>query len=501
MNIKKFFCAVIAAVMMISVCPAVSAVDMKIVYKAGSFSSSEIELMKIIERSIRDRDQTSIDISSYNISFDEFESLYGSVVFHHPEFYYVSMTSAYLTYDSKDHIKEYAPLFTHSEKSQAKMEKQIKAKADEILSGIDSKMTDAEKVLYIHDAIITCCDYYEGDNTAKGRSIYDVLVKGSSVCVGYSLTFLYFMDKLGIPCICVTNDDHIWNMVQINENWYHVDTTWDDMNSESPNFVIHDMVLLSEYGLDTRDQKHDRWDYGMTADSSKYDDFFWKDSYSSITYLDGYWYYNKLDGLYRYNFRTNKSERVVKNNEKWKDKNGTWRISFGKNMRYGNSIIYSTPTAVYRYTPSTGSNTCIAKPAMNSSYQIYDFTIDGSQLSLYTSDTYKQASKNIKTVSVSGKAANNPEVKTASKTSNSDKTGFALSSDKKGIHLSWKDKADAEQYYVYRYNKKTKKAVIVTKTIETEVILKHMDDDDNYLYAIRVRTSDGLGGYSAWLGV
>ena len=495
MKIKKVICAALAAVMMVSAAPAVFAVDMDIIYKAGGYSKSDIELMEIIERSIRERDNSYIDISKYNVSYDEFESLYGSVMFNNPEYYYVSMTSAYLIYDSEDHMLKYAPYFTHSKSRTERMGREIEEKADEILSGINDNMTDVEKVLYIHDAVITSCDYYEGTNTSTGRTIYDVLVRGSSVCVGYSLTFQYFMDKLGIPCICITNNDHIWNMVNVNNNWYHVDTTWDDMNSESPNFVMHDMVMLSEYGLDTKDVKHERWDYGMTADSSKYDDFFWKDTFSAMTYYNGYWYYNKVDGLYRYNFKTGKNERCAEISDRWKYRSSKWRISFGKTALYNNAIIFSTPYEICRYEPSSGNVTTISRPAMEPGYQIYDFKINGSELRLFTSDDYTQMSKSVKKVSL-GKQTTTESIK---KVSSNDRTGLQISKTAKEIKLSWDDDKNAEQYYVYRYNIKTKKVTLVTQTIDNKVSVKRSSNDENYKYAIKIRTADGLSGYSQWI--
>ena len=45
------------------------------------------------------------------------------------------------------------------------------------------------------------------------------------------------MDELGIPCILVigearnsegSTENHEWNYVQLDENWYAVDATWND---------------------------------------------------------------------------------------------------------------------------------------------------------------------------------------------------------------------------------------------------------------------------------
>ncbi|MBQ8979049.1 MAG: hypothetical protein IJ080_04710, partial [Oscillospiraceae bacterium] len=317
MYLKKLLSVIVSLAAVLCMSAAVSAVDMNIVYEAGGYSKSDIELMEKMRVMIENHDNSTLDLSKYNVSYSQLEDLYGTVVFNNPKFYYVSMVSARLEYKTKNKVLKFTPIYTHSSAYASVMKKDIDKVTETIMAGVDSNMSDADKVLYIHDTIVGMCDYYEGEASNTGRSIYSTLVERSSVCVGYSLTFQYFMDLLDIPCICITNDDHIWNMVQINENWYHVDTTWDDMNAESPNLVLHDMVLLSEYGLDRSDIRHAQWRYGMTADSSKYDDMFWSESYSKMNYCSGYWYYNTMDGLCRYSFKTGREEVVSHQSSRW----------------------------------------------------------------------------------------------------------------------------------------------------------------------------------------
>lgn len=52
-------------------------------------------------------------------------------------------------------------------------------------------------------------------------------------CRAYSLAFKDAMDKLGIECVVVVQDDklHSWNQVKIDGKWYNVDVTWDSNNS------------------------------------------------------------------------------------------------------------------------------------------------------------------------------------------------------------------------------------------------------------------------------
>ncbi len=487
MKRKRITAAALAAIMMTVTAGSVSAVDMDIVYEAGGYSNKEIKLMNKINTMLANHDQSTLDISSYDLSFDEFEDLYGTVVFNHPEYYYVSMVSAKLEYKTKKHVLKFTPIYTRSSAYAKKMSKEIKAEADRIIAGIDSRMTDPEKVLYIHDAIVGLCDYYEGSTGNIGRSIHSTLVGKSSVCVGYALTFQYFMDRLDIPCICITNEDHIWNMVQIDGNWYHVDTTWDDMNSESPNFVMHDMVLLSEYALDTSAVQHSKWRYGMVADSPKFDDMFWNESTSKINYLNGYWYYNTFSGFYRYSFKTKKAERIFTKSSVWHPGGKALYVSFGKNIIVGDTIWFSTDKDVYRYDPASGQTKLMCSLQLTGNDQIYELDVKGSDLLVYYSDDFEKAKKHVKKFPLKVSSAES-----------SGKMAIEVESDSTTFTLSWNDSIVAEKYYIYRYDKKAKKAALIYKTIDSSVTFRKNADQDNYMYAVKVLTAEGLSDYSEW---
>ena len=64
------------------------------------------------------------------------------------------------------------------------------------------------------------------------REIDGSVIYGEALCEGYSKTFAYLCQSVGIPCVCVhgygNGGDHMWNMVQLDGEWYHVDVTWDD---------------------------------------------------------------------------------------------------------------------------------------------------------------------------------------------------------------------------------------------------------------------------------
>ena len=68
-------------------------------------------------------------------------------------------------------------------------------------------------------------------------NIYGALVNRECVCEGYAKSYKFLLNKAGIDCVIVigkaTNsqgqtENHSWNYVELDGNWYAVDVTWDD---------------------------------------------------------------------------------------------------------------------------------------------------------------------------------------------------------------------------------------------------------------------------------
>ena len=111
---------------------------------------------------------------------------------------------------------------------------EIENAKEEILNNATGSNYD--KILYVHNWIINNNEY----NTTQNSNISDIygsLVNKSAICEGYARAYKYLLDELNIPCILVSgtaidengnSERHAWNYVFINNNWYAVDTTWDD---------------------------------------------------------------------------------------------------------------------------------------------------------------------------------------------------------------------------------------------------------------------------------
>lgn len=92
---------------------------------------------------------------------------------------------------------------------------------------------DMAKIKYVHDYICLSTDYdwesYNANNTGgKLQTAYSCAVEYFTVCAGYSMTFQYYMQQLGIPCTSISGSGHRWNLLKVNNQYYQMDVTWDD---------------------------------------------------------------------------------------------------------------------------------------------------------------------------------------------------------------------------------------------------------------------------------
>lgn len=130
----------------------------------------------------------------------------------------------------------------------------------DILGTCTSKSyTPYENELAIHDYLVSNVSY--SIDPDKGRTAYDALIKQSAVCSGYAESFKTLLDMLGIENRVIkgtaNGEAHGWNLVNLDEEWYHVDVTWDDpVNGDGSishkyfNVTDADMALdhIWEYG-------------------------------------------------------------------------------------------------------------------------------------------------------------------------------------------------------------------------------------------------------------
>ena len=108
-------------------------------------------------------------------------------------------------------------------------------------------MTDFEKEVAIHDALVKHVNYYKYEDINTIPSIkhtaYGALVEKEAVCDGYSKAFKLLLDKVGIDSIIISgttdNVSHAWNLVKLDDEYYHVDVTSDKLEEKADKYVVH----------------------------------------------------------------------------------------------------------------------------------------------------------------------------------------------------------------------------------------------------------------------
>ena len=123
--------------------------------------------------------------------------------------------------------------FTGDELTTAKSK--FEAAAAAVLSGITDDMSQFEIELYLHDYLVSHVTY--DLDAPHAHDAYGALVEGRAVCEGYARAFQYLLQQAGIPSYVVTGqskgEDHAWNLVKIDGEYYYVDVTWDDQDNDN----------------------------------------------------------------------------------------------------------------------------------------------------------------------------------------------------------------------------------------------------------------------------
>lgn len=84
----------------------------------------------------------------------------------------------------------------------------------------------------------------EGSAHPEAHSITGFLSGGSIVCDGYAKVYQWILTCLGVDCFVVygvgAGDNHAWNKVRVNGNWYNADVCWKDTGSGDYYFLRSD---------------------------------------------------------------------------------------------------------------------------------------------------------------------------------------------------------------------------------------------------------------------
>lgn len=178
-----------------------------------------------------------------------FQSALDAFFYDHPDLFYIDLSkinlvTKYTTIGKKTtysvslapkNDKNYlADAFT-SEAQLKNAINQVETLKNNIVNNVSGN--NYNKALIVHDTLVDLIEYDQTGSRLNAYNIYGALIEKQVVCEGYAKAFKYIMDSLNIPCILVSGEatnssgkteSHMWNYIQLEDNWYGVDVTWDD---------------------------------------------------------------------------------------------------------------------------------------------------------------------------------------------------------------------------------------------------------------------------------
>lgn len=184
-----------------------------------------------------------------------------SFSYEYPEFFYVDFSKIEIlsAFIEKKICINYKMNFNQIDV----FKKSIDDNVNKIIEGLKIEDSDSNEVKYrkIHNYLIKSITYNRNAlncprSYPEAYSICGVFLNKTAVCEGISKSYKYLCDKLSIPCSIIVgkalfvetghNENHAWNVVHLNEKFYHIDVTWDMCNSGSCKYNRYDYYLVPD---------------------------------------------------------------------------------------------------------------------------------------------------------------------------------------------------------------------------------------------------------------
>lgn len=202
---------------------------------------------------------------------------------------------------SKDDVRSISLSYDFTQEETEYYANKVKQRAEEILEEADGAETLYEYLLTIHNSILKEATYDYSFSEPGTYEAFGVLIDGTGVCESYSRAFQYMCQCIGVDNILVVglsdSEPHMWNMIRLDEDWYHSDLTWDDTILENnydgssvyQYFCFND-VNLADFG--ERDISPELDENGAIMDMYQDSNYYPIPSSNSSTYIaSNYFYY------------------------------------------------------------------------------------------------------------------------------------------------------------------------------------------------------------------
>lgn len=364
------------------------------VYTAGDYES-EIDLFLQLEPLVKEAllaGQTRINIREYGINSDEYH------LYRLPYFspylgmnmditaWYSGNVYSYLQIENSMTPEETSQYFSQVDKA-----------IEDVLSVVTDEMTDVEKALAVHDYLVYYAEY-DYDNLVNGTippesyKSAGLLINGTGVCNAYAYAYQYLMTLLGIECY-VTNSsamNHAWNIVKIDDSYYHVDCTWDDPVPDQFGKVSHNHFLADDEKM-RNELEHYGWDReDIPCDNDKYNDKYWTEAESQIIQTEEFIYYIKGSAVYEYDDENGTEKEIAELGRWWVwEGGGSYWTSAFSGLFYNNGYLYyNTYNKIFRLSLDTLESEIVYEPDLSDGY-VYGIRDRGNKIEYIIKQSYQ----------------------------------------------------------------------------------------------------------------
>ena len=197
----------------------------------------------------------------YFLTTNEFEKVLRYYHDDHPEVYWLNLSYSYNYVDMADpekgtirYIYAMQQEYSYTAADVAANKVLIEERAQELLCGITDEMPSAERVRLVHDRLILSASYdttYEAPHT---HDLMGVMLEKTGVCESYARAFQYLMYRCGINTILQvgqlkgSTEHHMWNVIDLDGEWYQIDTTWNDpvFSTPNPNYIRYNYYNVTD---------------------------------------------------------------------------------------------------------------------------------------------------------------------------------------------------------------------------------------------------------------
>lgn len=206
-----------------------------------------------------------------NLTKEEFNNVYFAVKNDNPQILCFSDSCNMLSFWSSAFIEL---KYEYSVDECDAMQNKLMAEVDRIISEMPEYEDDYSKELYIHDYIVNMCKYEESDHSSNA---YGCLIENKAVCSGFSRAAMLLLENVGIKTVLIGGTgisstqgriSHMWNIVQIEEAYYHLDVTWDNPGNDESISHLYFNLTDSEISLD-----HTDYDFAYSCNEDKFNYF------------------------------------------------------------------------------------------------------------------------------------------------------------------------------------------------------------------------------------